>query len=114
MPAGNPRITWLIETVVWPGLPGLADPEVGPTLIQFAGAFLEVRVVDTPQEIVPELLVIVRTCGGGTRPEGEEKFKESGETGGWFAETTFKVMGNVMIWFWQRFAPGVEQLSTAV
>ena len=61
-------------TVVWPGLPGLADPEAGAALIQFAGA-LEVSAVFTPQEIVPELLLIVRTCGGGTRPEGAENFK---------------------------------------
>jgi len=83
VPTGNPSTSWLIETVVRPGLPGLADPETGTTLIQFAGAG-EVSAVVTPQEIVPELLLIVSTCGAGTRPESAEKFKESGETGGGF------------------------------
>ena len=75
---------------MWPGLPGLADPLAGAALIQFAIA-LEVSAVVTLHESVPELLLIARVCGGGTRPIGAEKLKEIGETPSGFAVTTFSV-----------------------
>lgn len=48
-----------METVVLPGLPGLADPLAGEALIQLAGAEF-VSAVAAFHESVPEVLVMVR------------------------------------------------------
>src|SRR5579863_4489064 len=47
VPTGNMRAAEVTEIVTWLGLPGLAVPAVGDTLIQFAGA-AEVYWVVTP------------------------------------------------------------------
>jgi hypothetical protein len=57
-----------MEIAVLPGLPGLAVPPVGEALIQLAGAE-DVSAVAAFHESVPEVLVMVRFCGGGTTPE---------------------------------------------
>ena len=82
-----------METVVLPGLPGLADPPVGEALIQEAS-------VATPHESVPEELVMVTFWGGGTCPDAEVKDREDGETPSMpvIGGTTFKMTFNVATW----------------
>lgn len=99
VPLGNVVTIGRIETVVVPGLPGLADPPAGEALIQLAGAE-EVSCVAAFHESVPEELVMVTFWGGGTCPEGAVKDKEDGETPSVpvVCATTFTVTLNIAIW----------------